>query len=163
MKCSFCWFFAGFLKLENTLKVTKDVFEKFTKKYTPQKNDILMSRVGTYGLVSFVNTDKPFCLGQNTLIINSPINYFIYCSLNLQSSKNQIEEKVGGSTQKTITLKDIRELLLIVPNEQKKIINFQNNIKPFFQKISYNHNSIDFLKKIKKILLPKLMSGEIRV
>ena len=69
--------------LKKTLKVTKEVFEEFTKNHKPQKNDIVMSRVGTYGITSLVNTDEPFCLGQNTVVIHSLTNYlYIYHVLN---------------------------------------------------------------------------------
>jgi len=56
----------GNLELEKTLYVSNDIYEKFTKNYKPRRNDIVMSRVGTYFPNSFVEIDQPFCLGQNT-------------------------------------------------------------------------------------------------
>ena len=111
----------GFLDLSETLKVSKKVYEEFTKNHIPKKNDIVMGRVGTYGVVSYVDTDIPFCLGQNTVVINSSINQFIFHALNSKLVQNQIEERVGGSTQKTISLKDIRELLVAKPTKSEEI------------------------------------------
>lgn len=110
-----------------------------------------------------VGIDEPFCLGQNTAIINSSTNFFIYCSLLSSYSIHQIEEKVGGSTQKTITLKDIRELSILVPSNQEFILKFEKCVNPIFEKIFKNSYSITYLTKIRNIILPKLMSGEIRV
>ena len=105
----------GFLDLKESLKVSEDVYKEFTKNHTPKRDDIVMGRVGTYGIVSFVGTDTPFCLGQNTVVIHSEINHFIYHALNSKFIQKQIEERVGGSTQKTISLKNIRELLVLKP------------------------------------------------
>jgi len=112
----------GFLDLKNTLKVTKEVYEEFTKNHRPQKNDIIMSRVGTYGISSLVRTEEPFCLGQNTLVIHSPEKFeYIFHALNSKYVKQQIEEKVVGSTQKTISLKNIRELLIPIPTNVNEL------------------------------------------
>lgn len=43
--------------------VSEEVFKEFSKKHIPEFNDILMSRVGTYGLTSIIKTNKKFCLG----------------------------------------------------------------------------------------------------
>ena len=155
----------GFLNLEGTLKVTRNVYEEFTKNYKPQKNDILMSRVGTYGIVCFVGTDEPFCLGQNTVVIHSILNYFIYHNLISKLTQNQIETKVDGSTQKTITLKNIRNLLIVKPNEKDEgiIKKFNEKISTIFENMINNNYQIHVLTKTRDALLPKLMSGEIRV
>ena len=45
----------GNLKLENAVSVSEEIYENFTKNYKPQRNDVVMSRVGTL-TTSFVNT-----------------------------------------------------------------------------------------------------------
>lgn len=101
----------GYLNLNQTVKVSAEVYEEFTKRHKPKRGDIVFSRVGTYGVVSFVNQDEPFCLGQNTAVIVPNINehYLFYC---LQSPyvKQQIEQAVVGSSQGTISLKNIKGL-----------------------------------------------------
>lgn len=114
----------GFLKTNNSLKVEETVYKEFTKNHIPQKGDMVMSRVGTYGISSYINGNQKFCLGQNTVVIVPKINsqYLYYC---LQSPfvKNQIEYLVVGSTQKTISLKSIRSLKIpICEPELQKLI-----------------------------------------
>lgn len=117
----------GYLKLENTAFVTKDVFEEFTKKHRPKKGDILFSRVGSYGITTFVDTNKEFCLGQNTVVITNykgeVDNKYLYYSLVSSYVKEQIEKYVTGSTQKTISMKSIKALEIFTPplQEQKAI------------------------------------------
>jgi type I restriction enzyme, S subunit len=134
-----------FLDLTKTKKVSKEIFKEFTKKYTPKKNDIVMTRVGTYGACSFVNTDESFCLGQNTIVINSPFTNFLYYFFNSEIIKNQIEKNVVGSTQKTISLKHIRELNILLPplNEQKIIV---SKIEELFSNIDSAKQSLEHTK-----------------
>ena len=56
----------GNLQLEACLTVSESDFQKYTSKYTPSYGDIVISRVGTYGVFAYVNTRRKFCLGQNT-------------------------------------------------------------------------------------------------
>jgi len=100
----------GRLKLEGTFRVSDEVFEEFSRRYKPSKNDIVITRVGSYGITAFVE-DTNFCLGQNTSVIIPKINpRYLYAALNSPQIKNQIESSVVGSTQKTLSLKAINNL-----------------------------------------------------
>lgn len=101
----------GNLQLEACLTVSESDFQKYTSKYTPSYGDIVISRVGTYGVFAYVNTRRKFCLGQNTAILSPKINskYLYYC-LNSPEIKRQIDILAVGSTQKTISLKNIKAL-----------------------------------------------------
>jgi len=150
-----------FLNLSNTLKVSKNIFDEFTKKYTPKKNDILMSRVGTYGISTFVGTKDNFCLGQNTIVIipKKVGGTILFSALNDFYVKKQIEELVTGSTQKTISLKSIRSLKFILPN------NVYSKISTYFIKLINKNlalgnvisSEIGELSKIKDLLLSKML------
>ncbi|GMA60301.1 restriction endonuclease subunit S [Alicyclobacillus fastidiosus] len=143
----------GMLDLSQTLKVEVDVYKEFTKKYRPQMGDIVVSRVGSYGKFSFVNTNSPFCLGQNTAIIN-PTNidnrYLYYCLIS-NVVKNQIEQNVVGSTQKTLSLKSIKALE--IPNKkldvQKKIASILSSLD---DKIEVNTRMNKVLEQIAQII-----------
>ena len=101
----------GKLNLSSSLKVSAKVFAEFSRRYTPKKGDIIITRVGSYGITAIV--DKlDFCLGQNTsAIAPKKINpRYLYLVLNSRFIKNQIESSVVGSTQKTLSLKAINNL-----------------------------------------------------
>lgn len=138
----------GYLDLSKTLKVSEEVYNEFTKKHIPRKNDIIMSRVGTYGVCTLVNTDEKFCLGQNTVIISPQKNKkFLYYYLNSRNVREQIEGFVTGSTQKTISLKNIKSIIVELPNEeqQEKISNILYDID---KKIKLNNKINDNLHNI---------------
>jgi type I restriction enzyme S subunit len=106
----------GNLNLRNTNKVSEEIYYQFIKNYKPKKGDIVLSRVGSYGIPSFVDTEEPFCLGQNTVVIEPKIiDKYLYYTLNSNETKKQIEDGSFGSGYKSLSLKNIKELKLPTP------------------------------------------------
>lgn len=101
----------GELLLEGTQKVDEQTYMEFSRRYMPKWGDIIITRVGTYGVTARV-VDTEFCLGQNTAaIIPRTINSrYLYVALNSSQLRSQIESSVVGSTQKTLSLKCINAL-----------------------------------------------------
>lgn len=112
----------GKLDLSKTFKVDDEVFAEFSRRYSPKKDDIVITRVGSYGITALVE-DTNFCLGQNTsVIVPNTINArYLYLALNSSFVKNQIDFSVVGSTQKTLSLKAINNL--DIPRFQEDIEN----------------------------------------
>ena len=143
--------------------VSKDVFDKFTKKYIPKKNDIIMSRVGSYGQVSYLETDEKVCLGQNTVVITTDFDKkYIFYALSSNYVKNNIEKVTSGSSQKTLSLANIKDLKLLLPRieEQNKIVAILSSID---EKIDKYQSKKIRLEEIKKGLMQQLLTGKIRV
>lgn len=119
--------YEGYFNISTPVYVTEEVYEEFSKKHKPKYGDILFSRVGSYGITSYVISREKFCLGQNTVVITNydeAINCkYLYYNMISSSVKNQIEMSVTGSTQKTISLKSIRGFNITLPpiQEQKAI------------------------------------------
>lgn len=114
----------GYLDLSKTLKIDKEIFDKFSKNHIPKKGDIVFSRVGSYGNAAIVKTDEKFCLGQNTaFIIPKQNSFFIFYYLNSPIGFAEIESSVAGSTQPTVSLKSIRNFRILLPplSEQRAI------------------------------------------
>lgn len=134
--------YEGYFKISNPAYVPEEVYEEFSKKYKPKLGDILFSRVGSYGIASFVNTSEAFCLGQNTVGISNfcedVYNKFVYYSLISPNVKKQIEALVTGSTQKTISMKSIKSFKIAIPplQEQKAIAHILSTLD---EKIEVNN------------------------
>ena len=100
-----------FIKLEKCFKVEESTFQKHNKNHAPQKGDIIITRVGSFGLLGYVDSDKKFCLGQNIAIIHPKINSkFLYYYLLSPYIQSIIHGNIGGSAYKSISLADIRNL-----------------------------------------------------
>lgn len=142
----------GFLKFENPAFVTKEVYEEFSKKHKPKKGDMLFSRVGSYGITTFVDKDVEFCLGQNTVVMtdykyNIINNRFMYYMMISDIVKEQIEMLVTGSTQKTISMKSIKSIKIPTPSieEQEKIANILSSLD---DKIQLNNEMNKILEEM---------------
>lgn len=116
----------GYINLDKTLKVNYDVFANFTKKYRPKKNDLVMSRVGSYGNVGIIPIDDSACMGQNTVVIHPNINSkYLFHILVSEIGQSFIERNVGGGNQKTLSLKSIKAIPIPIlsDKEQERIAN----------------------------------------
>lgn len=114
----------GYVNIERTLKVDKETFEKFISKYKPKKDDIIISRVGSFGNLCMVG-DEDVCLGQNTSIINPKINKrYLYYFLSGNYVQEWIKNNVKGAGYKSLSLANINEIPVVVPplKEQKRIV-----------------------------------------
>jgi type I restriction enzyme, S subunit len=154
----------GNVTLERTERVDEDVFLEFVKKYAPTVGDILMSRVGSYGVCSYVKTKEKFCIGQNTVVIHpsGADSRFLYYSLNSLFIQNQIENEVAGSGYKSLSLLSIRNLDLIIPPlpEQQKIASILSSIDT---NIEEKQRKLQQTQSLKKSLMQDLLTGKVRV
>ena len=133
------------LCLKNCYKVSDEVYKLFTKNHVPKSGDILISRVGTYGVFSYVKSKDRFCLGQNTAIISPKINCrFLFYNLINDKTKQQIDNFAVGSTQKTISLKNIKTIKIPVCSEAEQ--------KAIADTLSYLDDKIELNNRINKNL-----------
>ena len=129
---------SGYVDSNNTLKVEENIWRLFTNKYKPQFNDIVVSRVGSYGNFALIPNDK-CCLGQNVALIHPKINpKYLYHVLSSNLTKRWIENNVKGSSQKSLSLADIKRIpvLYLEDSMQKKIVDVLDN----FESICNNLN-----------------------
>lgn len=148
----------GFLDLSSCFNVSEDDYLEFSKKYKPQSGDIIITRVGTYGNIALVTNDKRFCLGQNTVILNVDKkmidNKYLFYYLTSSMGQQQIESKVTGSTQKTISLKSLKEINIIRHNfyKEKQIGDLLYKID---NKINNNKQIIKNLEELSQTLFKR--------
>ena len=109
-----------YISTANTLKVDEETYKIFIKRYKPQFNDIIVSRVGSFGNFSLV-PNEDICLGQNIALIHPLINAkYLYYYLNSPQVKEYIESKAQGGGYKNIGIKDIIKIPVKVPSEKEQ-------------------------------------------
>jgi len=153
----------GNLKLDETLKVSEEDYSYFTTNYIPKKNDIVLSRVGSYGISSFVNNDEKFCMGQNTVVISPKINNrFLFYFLNSEIVWSKIEKEVSGTGYKSLSLSSIKKLKIILPvkDEQEKIAEILESID---NQIEINKKLKVEQEQLKNGLMQDLLTGKVAV
>jgi len=123
---------------------------------------ICVSCIATPGLIS-ITTESSFTNQQINSIIcydaNSP--FFIYLTMKLKSEQIKAMGLGGTATLNLNTGEFSRIALIVPPNPLMK--EFHNIIEAVFQKILINSNEMIILSLMRDSLLPRLMSGKIRV
>lgn len=119
---------------------------------------IITGRVGTLGNIYIVN--GKMWISDNVLILKPEENFFYFTYFAMKRINFQSLNR--GSTQPLITQTDLKIFEIIIPGE-KLVDKFDLFSFGVFSKIENNMGQIDHLTKIRDILLPKLMSGQIRV
>lgn len=85
--------------------------------------------------------------------------YFIWKFINSNDFSNQKNSNISGSVMEALNNEGLKGILLNVPPDEL-IEEFEQKVKPYYEKISNNNFQIQSLNKMINSLLPKLMSRE---
>lgn len=145
----------GYLDLSSTLRVDESTYAEFVKKYKPQEGDTLFTRVGSYGNSCYVRRAAEFCLGQNTVCISPSqtriVPYYLYCCLNSDFVRGQIQSFIGGASQPTISLANINKICIPCPDlpTQRRIASI---LSAYDDLIENNTRRIKILEEMAQML-----------
>lgn len=141
--------------------ITRLGLEKSSAKLLP-RNTVLFSSRAPIGYIALA--EKEVCTNQGfkNIICNekkvSP-NFMYYF---LKANKDAIESVASGSTFKEVSGTLMKRIKIVVPT-MDVLTRFNNVVKSFDGLLMKNYKEIDLLINLRDSLLPKLMSGEIRV
>lgn len=148
-------------------KISKEDFDMLVKAdCKARKGDILIAKDGSYlKHVFLLDNDLDVVLLSSIAMIRPnhkfhPMLLTIY--LKLKSTREEMENIVTGAVIPRIVLKDFRKFLIKLPPYplQQKAIEV---IEPIYAKCWNNVRQIQTLETLRDTLLPKLISGEVRV
>jgi len=125
------------------------------------KGTILLSSRAPIGYLAI--SEIPVAINQGYIAILADkgfSKYFIYLWIKL--NLDYIISNANGSTFLEIPKSVFRKLTVLKP-PRKIRISFNDKVQPLFEKIKTNSYQIRTLEKLRDTLLPKLMSGEVRV
>jgi len=117
---------------------------------------IVTGRVGTLGIVQKIN--YPCWISDNALVVKSEYYEYIYEIL----SSLDFSSLNVGSTQPLITQAALKDIDILIP-QKSILLRFEESISCLTLKVKENNIENKLLKGIRDSLLPRLMSGRIRV
>ena len=121
------------------------------------------AEIGKIGIVP--KSPVPLYLNQRVGMINEVKRgglIYTYILYKVNDIKKIINNRASGVAQPNISAKDIEEINIIIPDDN--ILNqFSKIIEPLIDKMIENLSEIQTLTKIRDTLLPKLITGKIRV
>ena len=130
-----------------------------TNKFLFDDDLIITGRVGTLGVVKMVH--GKLWLSDNVLISKPKSrNYFYYAYYVLKSF--DLSSLNRGSSQPLLTQTDLKNCNCFIPSI-KLLIEFENIVSSLFAKVHTNTIQNNILEYTRDTLLPKLMSGKIRI
>ena len=144
-----------------------DVKKKIDNQYI-KIGDVLINStgVGTLGRVAQVSDLlEPAIVDSHITIVRvEEEQYLPYSFGQMIITKENIIEAMGeGSTGQTeLSRKNLAELIVLKPN-LKILEQSDKGIKGYIDKIGINNKQISILTKLRDTLLPKLLSGELRI
>lgn len=145
---------------ESERKITQKGLENCASKLHP-KNSILMTSRATLGY--FAVNLVPIATNQGFIIIEpKKFNELYYLLNNFQDRVSEFIGKATGTIFLEISRGIFRKLPILIPPE-KPLNDFHNKVESTYNMISKNEKQIQNLKIMRDSLLPKLISGKIRV
>lgn len=145
-------------KAEKT--ITEYGLNNSSAKLLPEYSTVITARgtVGKYCLIA-----EPMTFSQSNYGIKPKLDgCYFFAYLLLGSSIEQLLSAAYGSVFDTITTSTFKDYQVVLPKEIV-IRKFEVVVRPYFEKIINNTKQIQSLTKMRDTLLPKLMSGEVRV
>jgi type I restriction enzyme S subunit len=163
------------LALKTPIRYIKS--QKF-KNIEPKTGDLIIEISGgtesqSTGRVCYINEDvkslflRPLVFSNfcRMIRIKKPeYSFFLYCFLRYLYDQDEFFNLENGSSGiKNLDYKALLfELEYLMPKEELVIL-FHKQVNPLYKKINQNKSKIRTLTQLRDTLLPKLMSGEVRV
>ena len=140
--------------------ITELGLQKSATKLLPQFSTVISARgtVGKYCLLA-----EPMAFSQTSYGVKPKFEHcFFFTYLLIDHSVTELLSAAYGSVFDTITIRTFQNQRICVPSEAE-ILSFEDQITPYFQRMKLNQIQIRTLASLRDTLLPKLMSGEVRV
>ena len=147
-------------------KVNDEAVEKINKRSKLQKGDLLFSGIGTIGRVALI-TETPTNWNTSESVFNlhpSEIvsSEFLYILLLSDVFQQYVKLHAQGGVQQGIRMASLKDYKMAIP-KYSIIREFDNKIVPLVSLAKSNDDETDRLASLRDTLLPRLMSGELKV
>lgn len=140
--------------------ITEEAVKKSSAKLLPAYSTLIAmygATVGEYALIT-----KPMTCNQAICAVKENDNYpYTFIFMYVKNQKDELINQAVGSAQQNISQILIKKLLL--PTCTDRIKEYHQLVNAWFSKIRVNVEQIQTLENLRDTLLPKLMSGEVRV
>jgi type I restriction enzyme S subunit len=150
----------GLILLDTEKKITQLGLNNSSAKLLPP-NTILMTSRASIGYFSLCETEVCTNQGFISCIPYNEKNRY-YLLFNLINRVPEIKEKATGSTFLEIAKRTFREMDIVIPDEGIAM-HFYEMTDPIFERMRVLQKEINGLSEARDRLLPKLMSGEIKL
>ena len=135
---------SGTIDFTNTRHVPESYYMSLSGDRIAEKDDILFTVTGSYGIPVKVETTRKFCFQRHIALLKPLIDRsYLIQALKSPAVKLQCDAEATGTAQKTVGLKALRTLLIPLPPlaEQKRIVAKLEELLPLCERLKSESNS----------------------
>ena len=156
----------GRVDVSSVRYVTEETYQVWTRRQTPQKGDVILTREAPMGEVGMLLTDDKVFLGQRLVSYRANSakldNHFLLFALQSGDLQGQIHAKASGSTVQHMRVPDTKNLLLAAPPlaKQREVVAQLASLRAETQRLtSLYERKLAALAALKKALLHQAFAG----
>ena len=150
--------------------ITREYSNECRKRYSPQKNDILVVKLGaSTGKMAMVEDFTDFDIWVPIAVVRckKEVNAkYVYYSMSSKYFKDEIKDGWTFGTQETLGVKTLESLYIFLPSrvEQDEIVRYLDEQLPKYDSlIAEKESLINDLEAYKKSLIYEVVTGKRRV
>lgn len=143
-------------------RLLSEVGAEKLKRIKVSKNSIGVSCIGSNLGEVYINAEEGFTNQQINTIELYKKELYPYFFIILKNMKEDFLNLAGGSAVPIINKTTFSAIKILIP-EEKILYKFIDSVTNLFDIIQINYRENNYLTELRDSLLPKLMSGEIRV
>ena len=146
---------AGSIDIINVRYVTKEIYDKWTRRAVPRKGDVILTREAPLGEVGMLRTSDTIFLGQRLIQYRADPekldNRFLLYSFQAYDLQTQIKSFGSGATVEHMRVPDAEKLTILLPDLllQKKIASI---LSSYDDLIENNTRRIEILEQMAKLV-----------
>ncbi len=158
----------GCVDVSSVRYVTEETYQVWTRRQTPQKGDVILTREAPMGEAGMLLTDDKVFLGQRLVSYRANSaqldNHFLLFALQSSNLQGQIHAKASGSTVQHMRVPDTKNLLLAAPSlaKQREVVTQLASLHEETQRLTRLYErKLAALEALKKSLLHQAFAGEL--
>ena len=150
------------IDFENISYISEEDFNKINERSLVEKNDVLYSMIGTIGLVHRVESNPNYAIKNMGLfkVSNELKSKWLYYFLKTPKTMNMVYSKLNGSTQKFISLSNLRNLEIEYPEDENVAKRIVKVLETIDDKIKINNKINNNLYELAIKYLKEMQSDD---
>ncbi|MGN4956831.1 hypothetical protein ACTG2S_15270 [Aeromonas sp. 82P] len=155
------------LDLSDVRHIADEDFIKWTKRVTPKAGDIVFSYEATLGFFALIPDEVKCCLGRRLALIRPMAidghgHFWFHQFVAAPFQRHLDKHTIQGATVNRIALKEFPSYPVLNPPSELKQA-FEVRAAAIWHKIHLNQKQAQTLANLRDTLLPRLISGQLRL
>jgi type I restriction enzyme, S subunit len=147
--------------------IHEDQWAQWTRRVTPHSGDIVFSYEATLGFFALIPPETRCCLGRRLALIR-PLaeegcgHFWFHQFISARFQRLLEKHTIQGATVNRIPLKHFPNYPVLAPPDTLRAL-FESVVAPLWAKIHSNQAHYQALASLRDTLLPRLISGQLRL